>query len=71
MIVFFQLSNQLAAPWGAAAAAAGAWLVFPTLTNDFKANFGMADAPAPGTADASASVKYTKAGVGEPVTVKS
>ena len=61
----------MSAPWGAAAAAAGAWLVFPTLTNDFKSNFGMADEPAAGSAEASASIKYAKAGVGQPVTVKS
>lgn len=50
---------------------AGAWLVYPTLTNSFKENFGMADAPPAGSAAATASIKYTKGGIGEAPTVKS
>ena len=38
-------------------------MVYPTLTSEFKDNFGLADAPAPGAAVIS-SVKYTKEGVG-------
>ena len=62
---------MLPAPWSAAAAFAGAWLVYPTLTNDFKANFGMSDGPAPGSAEATATVKYQKDGIGGAVRVKS
>jgi len=57
------------APWGATFGLLGGWLVYPTLTSEFKDNFGMADAPAPGMAP-SVSVSYTKGGIGETPEVK-
>ena len=52
------------APWAVPLGCLGGWLVYPTLTSDFKDNFGMGDGPAPGSAEANPSVKYTKEGIG-------
>ena len=53
----------IAAPWGVTLGLLGGWLVYPTLTSEFKGNFGMEDALAPGVG-AAISVKYTKEGIG-------
>ena len=59
----FCFSFSVTAPWGATLGLLGGWLVFPTLTSEFKDNFGMADAPAAGAAPVS-TVKYTKEAIG-------
>ena len=65
IFLFFLLFLLLliAAPWGVTLGLLGGWLVYPTLTSEFKGNFGMEDALAPGVG-ATISVKYTKEGIG-------
>jgi hypothetical protein len=53
------------APWGASLGLIGGWLVYPTLTSEFKENFGMGEAPPLGVAPAGSSVKYAKEGIGQ------
>jgi hypothetical protein len=43
----------------------GGWLVYPTLTSEFKENFGMGEAPPLGVAPAGSTVKYAKEGIGQ------
>ena len=53
------------APWGASLGLIGGWLVYPTLTSEFKENFGMGEAPPLGVAPAGSTVKYAKEGIGQ------
>ena len=57
--------TNIQAPWGASLGLIGGWLVYPTLTSEFKENFGMGEAPPLGVAPAGSSVKYAKEGIGQ------
>ena len=56
--------TTIQAPWGASLGLIGGWLVYPTLTSEFKENFGMGEAPPSGVSVGS-SVKYAKEGIGQ------